>query len=158
VPEIQPWDGNYEHPPNNGGQESLPPIALPPLPGDLPAGPDGVQVETRSLTDFADLVERLNLMITAAYDRLASVRPVQPGAFGQANDVRTKVNGENGLVAGHMNVLNDLNNGFVELRDGMRGLALRYQNVEDANSITAETFDNAVVDAGPLFTRANDDS
>jgi hypothetical protein len=158
----QTFDGNYTHPPDNSGPQPDSTTVPPVVPGDPSSVPHGgIQVSTSSLTYFADAVDQLNTAVTAAYDKLNGIRPVAPGAFKDAYDIRSKVNGSGddaaGLKGGYLKVLNDLNNGLLELRDGMKGLASKYQSVEDVNGITADKFTEAVQNADGQFAQANTD-
>jgi hypothetical protein len=156
-PKPQGFDGNYDHATDTGAQPgSTPPP--PDVPGPHGTTGSGVHVNTPSLTVFANNVDILNDAVNKAYERLSPIRPVAAGAFKQAGDIRTKVNNDDGgLKAGYLKVLDDLNNGLLELRDGIRTLATKYQSVEDANSITADKLNKAIENADPLFGQLDTD-
>jgi len=154
---VQQWDSTYTHATDTGPQPD-PTDPPPDVPGPHSTTGSGVHVNTPSLTVFANNVDTLNNAVSAAYDKLNGIQPVAPGAFQQANAIRTKVNDDDGgLKAGYLRVLNNLNNGLLELRDGIRALAAKYQSVEDVNSITADKLNNAIENADPLFVQMDTD-
>jgi hypothetical protein len=156
-PKPKGFDGNYQHATDTGAQPGSP--APPPdVPGPHGSTGNGVHVNTPSLVVFANNVDTLNNAVNTAYERLSPIRPVAPGAFKQANDIRAKVNNDDGgLKAAYLKVLDDLNNGLLELRDGIRALAAKYQSVEDVNSITADKLNKAIENANPLFGQLGTD-
>ncbi|MEU9345161.1 hypothetical protein AB0D74_28560 [Streptomyces sp. NPDC048278] len=121
----------------------LHPFVPPPVPGG--DGHNGTSVSTPSLDLFASNIDLLIQPVRDVATGLSDVA-IAPGAFYHANKMRTTVNGPNaddGLKKSYGEALSALVRGLTDLRDGVRGLSLKYTTTEDANNATAQDLADA---------------
>ncbi|MFJ6836860.1 hypothetical protein [Streptomyces sp. NPDC091209] len=133
-----PWPVMFEPPPVPKGK----------------SGGSGTSVDTPSMELFAT---NLNLLIDGTNFAITSLDDVQvePGAFYDANKMRTTVNGPNadaGLKGQYLAVLRDLRSGLSDLHDGIITLATKYKSAEDRNSITSTDLQTVMASAPGDFT------
>ncbi|MFF4902939.1 hypothetical protein [Streptomyces sp. NPDC001068] len=115
------------------------PVKAPAVPGGGGGG-SGTSVSTPSLELFARNIDALIKPVQDAAARMEGVR-VAPGAFYDANVMRTKVtgtDGHGGLKQTYTAVLDILATGLTDMRDGMRKLSRDYARIEDANGMSAK--------------------
>ncbi|MEU9976194.1 hypothetical protein [Streptomyces sp. NPDC051014] len=138
-----PWSGGTDVPHSSGDVHNDHPFAAPPVPGG--DGTKGTSVDTPSMDRFAENIDRLIAPVTAAYERLPTVK-VAPGAFYDANKMRAGISGnqqDGGLVESYRHALHDLLSGLTDTRDGARKLSHDYGAGEDANKVTAKNLADA---------------
>jgi hypothetical protein len=128
-----------------GAATNANPFTAPPVPGGKGGG-QGTSVDTPSMTVFAN---NINALIDPVLKARAALEPiaVAPGTFYHADQIRTKINGDNGdagLKAQYSAALEDLHKGLADLHDGVQTLAQKYKTIDDANGMKAQDLSNAM--------------
>ncbi|GAA3760170.1 hypothetical protein [Streptomyces tremellae] len=142
---AQEWDGSSDLGTGHGTYANKDPFSPPAVP-KKGGGGKGTSVDTPSMDVFASNIDLLLKPVQKASDALTPVT-VASGAFYHANQIRTKVtgtNGDDGLKAQYIKVLNDLTNGLTDLREGVKTLAAKYKTLDDANGMKAKDLTDAM--------------
>jgi hypothetical protein len=151
LPEWTPSDANHppDHPlptgPGSGGQ----PPAIPG--GD---GKGNTSVDTPSLDLFIGNMGKLATPVSGLISKMQTMKPVQPGAFYHADQIRAAISGDNGdggLQHRHRLAATDLNNGLVALQNAMKGLSSKYKTTEELNKGAAQEVQQALSSVSGSF-------
>ncbi|MFJ8158969.1 hypothetical protein [Streptomyces sp. NPDC094468] len=99
----------------------------------------------------------INALIQPARDAVNLLQKIKvgPGAFYHANQIRSKINGQNadaGLKEQYTQIFQDLVQGLGDLRDGVTALAQNYTTLEDAEHMKASELQNAMQNSVNDFT------
>jgi len=137
VPQWSP--SNEPTPPLLGG-----PLAADSNPGKVTA------VDTASLTAYAGYLDSLIPGVETARSDLENV-DVQPGAFYDADTMRTKINGSGGLSGQYVLMLGDLTNGLTSIKQGLLEMATKYTDTESLNKMSATDLENEFNTAQQYF-------
>lgn len=131
-------------------------VQPPPVPGGT--GKGNTVVDTPSLDLFADNMDKLAEPVKLAYQKLSQLKPVAPGAFYDAYELRSAAagaNGDQGLQNTYLKMLNDLHQGLSDISTGVRGLSKKYTSVEQDNKMTTTDLSNAFESAQGDFSKLN---
>ncbi len=148
-PPYQPQTYSGSH---TGAPGDVPPVSEPTGIGDGPKPPTAggggkdVAVDTVAMKTVAANVLQLCEAAKRSYDQLDV--DVHPGAFGQANTMRTRVNG---VGADFKVVLDKLGDGLTDLSKAMTDLARKYEDTEDDNTVKGTDVTKAMQDAATDF-------
>ena len=140
----QHFDPTTVTPVTGGGPQTTAPP--PPIVPSRNGGGDGTTVNTPSLRLFASNVGMLEQPLRTALSSLQAMKPVAPGGFYQASQIRTKVNGEDGLQGKFSTVLTNVIEAVVDTRNAMLKLAGDYESTEDQNSMQTSALQRAMSD------------
>ncbi|MCF3961229.1 hypothetical protein [Streptomyces fuscigenes] len=160
-PEHKPeqWDGNTDVGHGHGSFTDDEPFVPPDVPGKGGHG-KGTSVDTPSMLLFAKNIDLLLDPVKKASDALEPVT-IASGAFYHANQIRSKVsgaNGDDGIKAQYIKVLNDLTNGLTDLREGIKTLAAKYKTIDDANGMKSKELLDAMGDVTDDFNALMSDN
>jgi hypothetical protein len=160
--EDLPWDGGTTtSPPPSGPTTWSPDMAqkwdqVKGFIGDYtgPPVPHGhTKVDTASLDLFRRNIEALIQPVKDVLTELRESPSVQPGAFYHADLIRSKINGPNGdagLRAQFILVLNDLLNALLDLAAAVKKLSDNYKSTEKLNGAKAD-------DVSKIFNKVTTD-
>jgi hypothetical protein len=165
-PDHQPPDNMPDPPPPpntdnpvtqwSTANEKTPPTQHGP---DTPPGSNPNQVtavDTATLLAYANYLETLIPNVESAKNDLTNVN-VQPGAFYDADNMRTKINGTGGLSGQFQLMLGDLINGLTSIKLGLLDLATKYSDTESLNQMSVNDLQNEFDTAGNYFSNLMSD-
>lgn len=136
---AEEWDPNQEvsaeqQPPPEAGQMSGPAVL------QREASGDGTNsVDLPSLDYLAEIMTQLEGPLRDARERLQGV-DVRPGGFYHASQIRLKVSGQDadaGLIQSFVTILSNMQEGVVDIRDGLKRLRDEYAKAEREATVSA---------------------
>jgi hypothetical protein len=155
-PKPKEWDPTTFHAPHTRSGPTQHDATPPPVPGGSGKAGRKTSVDTPSMELFADNMDKLAEPVKEAYQKLLHLQRVNPGAFydGYAlRQVTCGANGDGGLQAKYLKMLNDLGTGLGDISHGMRQLSQKYKTVEEESKMTAEDLNNAMQSAQSDFSK-----
>jgi len=111
--------------------------AAPPVPGVT-------SVNTTALANFSTYIGELIPPIKALVQELTGV-DVQPGAFYDADQIRTVINGLNddaGLKSSYTKIIGDLVQGLTDIQTALGQMATKYTTTDELNKATVTDLQN----------------
>jgi len=158
-PTVVPWDPSQANRPPQVSNPSGSAPTPPPLPAKG-SGSGNTSVDTPSLELFASNIQQLVGPVQQVAANLKAMAPVEPGAFYQADQIRSAVTGDNGdggVRDKYQLLLTDLAGGLTDLANGIKILAGKYTTGEEFNKVTADQVTQALNGATSYFTGAMSD-
>jgi len=107
---------------------------LPPVPGA--SGKGHTVVNTEALATFRTVVNAMIDPVSQARAKVATVS-VAPGAFFEADQIRTTINGAQGTTHQQHVALGALGNALTAMRDGLDAMIRKYTSTEELNNAKA---------------------
>ena len=150
------WNQAYPAPTLQSGPAA--PVGLtPPAVPTANGGTGGVSVNTDVLSTVADNMNTLYETVKAAYSQLNDVVPIAPGAFWDANQLKTTVGSPgdgstSDLVNSYLAVLIDLGNGLADIQNSLLKMQSTYSTFDALNQVSVSDLDNDLSAAQSDFT------
>ncbi|MGW2525012.1 hypothetical protein ACWC09_50330 [Streptomyces sp. NPDC001617] len=155
-PKPQEFDSTTFHAPDTRSGPQKKDLTPPAVPGSGSGSGGETSVHTASMDLFASNMDKLGQPVQDAYQKLLSLKQVNPGAFYDAyalREVTCGANGDSGIQNTYLKMLHDLGDGLADISSGMRKLSAKYTTVEEESKMTADDLDNAMKSAQGDFTK-----